>query len=132
MVVDTSAVIALLQQEDEAPVIARALESAPLRLFSAVSALEAGIRATSRKGEWGRQQLDALIAAAGLEVVPFDAEQALIAREAFDRYGKGRHPAALNFGDCAVYALAASRGLPLLFKGADFALTDIESASPPA
>ena len=72
--------------------------------------------------------LDALIGRAKIEIVPFDAEQAAIARAAFLKYGKGRHPAALNFGDCAAYALAKSKGAPLLYKGADFAKTDIVSA----
>jgi len=73
--------------------------------------------------------LDALIGRAKIEIVPFDAGQAAIARAAFQKYGKGRHPAALNFGDCASYALAKSKGAaPLLYKGADFAKTDIVSA----
>jgi ribonuclease VapC len=72
--------------------------------------------------------LDALIGRAKIEIVPFDAGQAAIARAAFLKYGKGRHTAALNFGDCAAYALAKSRNIPLLYKGADFAKTDIVSA----
>ena len=70
----------------------------------------------------------ALIGRAKIEIAPFDAGQAGIARAAFLKYGKGRHPAALNFGDCASYALAKSKGAPLLYKGADFAKTDIVSA----
>ena len=130
MVVDTSAVMALLEDEADADAITQALEQADERLLSAVSLLEAGMLATSRKGAAGRQQLDALIAAAEFEVVAFDAEQAWVACLAFERYGKGRHPAALNVGDCAVYALAATRALPLLFKGQDFACTDLVSAWP--
>jgi ribonuclease VapC len=128
IVVDTSAVLAILQLEPEAPTFAHAVESASERLISAVSVLEAGIVSLARRGQPGVQALETFIAAAEFDVVAFDAEQALIARGAFGRYGKGRHPAGLNFGDCASYALAASRGLPLLFKGADFAKTDIAPA----
>lgn len=125
MVVDTSAIMAVLQREPEADAIAETLEVADIKLISTVSVLEAGIVAHSRKGQTGGQELDALLAAAGLETVAFDLEQASVARSAFLRYGKGRHPASLNFGDCAVYALAATQGLPLLFKGAGFSRTDL-------
>jgi len=74
-------------------------------------------------------ELDELIAQAGLEVVPQDAAQVGLARQAFLQFGKGRHPAALNFGDCAAYALAKARSLPLLFKGEDFARTDLTAAA---
>ncbi len=126
MVVDTSVVLAILQQEEDAQAHAALIEAAETRLISAVSVLEAGILAQSRKGDEGAQALDAFLAAAALEVVPFDLEQSVLAREAFDRFGKGRHAANLNFGDCAVYALAASRAEPLLFKGEDFSATDLE------
>lgn len=128
MVVDSSAVLAILQREAEADRLTAALETAAERLISAVSVLEIGILALSRKGERGVAHADAFLAAVGLEIVAFDREQAAVAREAFARYGKGRHPAGLNFGDCAAYALAATRGLPLLFKGQDFARTDIRPA----
>lgn len=108
------------------------LEDASVRLMSAVSVLEAGILAESRKGEEGALELDAFIGAAALEVVAFDREQAAVAREAFRRYGKGRHLANLNFGDCAVYALAACWAEPLLFKGDDFVATDLEACVPAA
>lgn len=127
MVIDTSAVMTILQREPEARALAQAIEAANVRLISAVSVLEAGILSESRKGEEGARELDAFIAAAALEVVSFDNEQAAVARDAFARYGKGRHAASLNFGDCAVYALAATRASPLLFKGADFAATDLEA-----
>jgi ribonuclease VapC len=126
MVIDTSAVMAILQSEPEARKFSEAIETAALRLISAVSILEAGILVESRKGEDGAWELDTLVAAAALEVVPFDNEQAAVARNAFVRYGKGRHAARLNFGDCAVYALATTRALPLLFKGEDFAATDLD------
>lgn len=105
------------------------MEEASERLIS-VSVLEAGIVSLSRRGESGVERLESFIATAELDVVAFDAEQCRAAREAFARYGKGRHPAGLNFGDCASYALAATRALPLLFKGADFAQTDIAAALP--
>jgi len=125
MVIDTSAVLAILQLELEADELAHAIEEASERLISAVSVLEAGIISLSRRGRGGVQRLESFINTAELEVVAFDGEQCLVAREAFARYGKGRHRAGLNFGDCASYALAATRALPLLFKGNDFAHTDI-------
>jgi ribonuclease VapC len=131
MVVDSSAVMAILQGEPESARLTEAIESAAERLISAVSVLEIGILALSRKGERGVAHADALLAAVGLEIVAFDREQAAVAREAFARYGKGRHAAALNFGDCAAYALAAARGLPLLYKGGAFARTDIRPALAP-
>jgi ribonuclease VapC len=129
MVVDTSAVLAILQLEPEAERFAHALEQAAERLISSVSVLEAGIISVSRRGQAGVRGLDSFIAIAELKVVPFDAEQAGVARDAFSRYGKGRHAASLNFGDCAAYALAATRALPLLYKGEDFSKTDVSSAS---
>lgn len=128
IVVDTSAVIAILRREPEVDVYMRAIAAAERRLISAVSVLEAAMviaGTTGGAGSWG--PLDALVADV-LEVVPFDADQEVRARQAFVRFGRGRHPAALNFGDCAAYALAATRGAPLLFKGADFTKTDLTSA----
>ena len=128
MVVDSSALIAILLGESEAPALARLILKAPGACISAVSVLETGIVAATLRGTDGVQCVDDLIADAGIEIIPFDAEQAVIARSAFERFGRGRHPARLNFGDCAAYALAASRAEPLLFKGGDFALTDIGRA----
>lgn len=125
MVIDTSAVLAILQREPESERFAASIEADPIRLISAVSMLEAGMIAEVRKGETGALELDNVILRGQFQTVPFDAEQANIARLAFRRFGKGRHPAGLNFGDCAVYALASTRGEPLLFKGEDFAKTDI-------
>jgi ribonuclease VapC len=125
MVIDTSAVLAILQREPESERFAASIEADPIRLISAVSMLEAGMIAEVRKGETGALELDNVILRGQFQIVPFDAEQANIARLAFRRFGKGRHPAGLNFGDCAVYALASTRGEPLLFKGEDFAKTDI-------
>lgn len=131
MVIDTSALMAVLLQEPDAARIAQALESAASRLLSAATLLEASIVLESRKGEAGGRELDLLLYRGEIEVVPVDQDQAEAARVAWRRFGKGRHPAALNYGDCFAYALARTRGLPLLFCGNDFAQTDIERAGPP-
>jgi len=127
MVIDTSALIALLRLEPEAEAFAQAIEDDPRRLVSAVTKLEARMVALGRFGPAAAADLDALIAAIGPAVIPFDDHHADIARDAFAKYGKGRHVAALNFGDCAVYALAMSEAEPLLFKGTDFGATDVEA-----
>jgi len=124
--VDTSAIVAILRLEPEAEAFVDALAEADRCLVSAVSSLEAAMvlaRSLDGPAAWG--PLDELLASAGMEVVPFDAAQAVRAREAFLRFGKGRHPAGLNFGDCAAYAVAAMHSAPLLFKGADFTKTDL-------
>lgn len=126
MVVDTSAILAILQLESEAEDFARALEESTVRLVSPVSLLEAAIIVQSRKGMEGPRELDAFLSESRMEVVAFDAEQADIARHAYSTFGKGRHRAGLNLGDCAVYALSRTSGEPLLFKGQDFARTDVE------
>lgn len=131
MVIDISATMAVLQRELEAQAFAQAIEADPVRLISAVSVLEAGMLVEARKRAAGALELDNFLLRSQLEVVPFDAEQAQVARLAFRRYGRGRHPAGLNFGDCAVYALARTRGERLLFKGEDFARTDVEKAIEP-
>lgn len=128
MVIDTSAVVALLSMEPEAPRIAAALESDPNRLISAATLVEAGIVIESRYGPAGARELDLLLAKAGFAVESVTAEQADLAREAWRRYGKGRHSAGLNYGDCFSYALAKVKGEPLLFKGEDFPHTDITVA----
>lgn len=128
MVIDTSALLAILLNERQAEALALAIERAPLRLLSAASLLEASIVIESRKGEAGGRELDLLLYRAAIEVVVVDRDQAEIARDAWRRFGKGRHPAALNYGDCFAYALAKSRRLSLLFLGKDFGSTDIESA----
>ena len=124
--VDTSALIAILRREPEADRFIRAISTASGCVLSAVSDMEASIVLAGRHGSstaWF--SLDELVAAAAMAIVPHDAELALAAREAFLRFGKGRHPAALNLGDCAAYAVAKNRSLPLLFKGNDFPATDI-------
>jgi ribonuclease VapC len=91
--------------------------------------VETSIIIESRHGAEGLRDLDALIAKAGVEVVPVDVEQAHIARTAFSQFGRGRHPAGLNYGDCFSYALAKSLGEPLLFKGEDFSQTDLTAVA---
>lgn len=125
MVIDTSGLLAILLGENEAAAFARAIAAEPRRLLSAVSALEAAIVIETKKGPPGGRELDLLIHRAGIEVVPMTADQVDLAREAYRRFGKGRHPAGLNLGDCCAYALARQSGAPLLFKGSDFARTDI-------
>ncbi|MEQ9331130.1 type II toxin-antitoxin system VapC family toxin [Thalassobaculum sp.] len=124
--IDTSAIVAILRLEPEAASFVDAVSESDRCLVSAVSSLEAAmVLARSIGGPAAWEPLDEMLASPGMEVVPFDAAQVARAREAFLRYGKGRHPAGLNFGDCAAYALAATRGVPLLFKGDDFAKTDL-------
>ena len=101
------------------------IENAAVRLISAVSVLEAGILAEARKGEQGANELNSFLLRAHLKVVAFDEDQVHLARLAFRRYGRGRHAAALNLGDCVAYALARSTAEPLLFKGDDFSRTDV-------
>ena len=127
MVIDTSALIALLNMEPESARLAVALESDATRLISAATVVEAGLVIESRFGAVGGRELDLLIAKAGLWIESVTAEQADAAREAWRRYGKGRHSAGLNFGDCFSYALAKVTGEPLLFKGNDFTHTDISA-----
>ena len=131
MVIDTSAIIAVLLSEANATSIARAIESGSPRLLSAANFLEASIVIESRKGEAGGRELDLLLYRAEIEVVAVDQDQAEIARLAWRRFGKGRHPAGLNYGDCFAYALAKTRRLPLLFQGNDFSQTDIAGVPPP-
>ncbi len=128
MVVDTSAIVALLGMEPEAARIAAALEADPVRLISAATLVEAGIVIESRYGPAGGREFDLLVAKAGLSVEAVSTGQAEVAREAWRRFGKGRHAASLNFGDCFAYALSRVTGEPLLFKGQDFAQTDVLAA----
>ncbi len=129
IVVDSSALIAILRWEPEAEPFARAISAAEGSLLSAVSLLETSMVLAGRvDGDAAWLGLDALITRAAMVVVPHDAELAAAAREAFLRYGKGRHRAGLNLGDCASYALAKVRRLPLLFKGDDFSKTDLIAA----
>jgi ribonuclease VapC len=128
MVIDTSALAAIFFGEPEGPDFLRAIVQADTRLLSAATALEMGIVLEARQGESAGREFDLFTVRAGLQVVAFDAEQADLARSAWRKYGKGRHPAGLNFGDCFAYALAQRTGEPLLAKGSDFAATGIALA----
>src|ERR1700737_2191702 len=120
MVIDTSALLAILQDEPERSSFSEALEMAEVRSISTASFVEISMIIESRYGADGVRALDLLIAKALIALEAVDVAQAPLARQAFRQYGKGRHPAGLNFGDCFSYALARSRGEPLLFKGKDF------------
>jgi ribonuclease VapC len=129
IVVDTSAVVAMLQDEPERAAFAAIVARAHRRVVSTVSLLEAGMVAFGRRGATGLLALDQLVTDTELEIVPFDDTQRRLALAAFSRYGKGVNPVArLNFGDCAVYALAKGMNAPLLFKGDDFTAIDLLSA----
>lgn len=128
MVIDTSAVVAILLDEAERASFNRRIEAADTTLMSSATLVEVSIVIEARFGAEGLRALDRFIELARIEVREFDAEQARVARDAWSRFGKGRHPAALNFGDCFSYALARTQALPLLFKGGDFAATDITPA----
>jgi ribonuclease VapC len=125
MVIDSSALVALLLAEAGAENIARAIAADPRRLMSAFSALEAGIVIEAKKGEAAGRELDLLMHRAGIDVVVMDRGQVELARSAYRSYGTGRHPAGLNIGDCCSYALSRFTGEPLLFVGEDFAKTDV-------
>jgi ribonuclease VapC len=126
IVIDSSAVITIIALERGFETYVEAVELNDVRLLSAANYLECAIVLTRRTGR--RLRLDEWIDRFNVEVVPVDFAQARLAADAFARYGRGQHPARLNFGDCFAYALAASRTLPLLYKGTDFGLTDIVSA----
>jgi ribonuclease VapC len=127
MVLDTSALIAILQNEPECSSFASAIEAADSRSLSAACFVEASMIMESRFGPAGVRDFDLLLSKADIALVPVDVDQSHIAREAFRRFGKGRHAAGLNFGACFAYALARSLGEPLLFKGRDFSQTDVEA-----
>ena len=130
MVIDTSALLAILFQEPEAERFARAIVGAARRLISAGTLLETGIVLQARHGDEGARDLDLLVLKLGMEVAPVTERQVGLARRAYRQYGKGqRHPAGLNVGDCFAYALSRDTGEPLLFKGEDFARTDVETAA---
>src|ERR1700726_2483583 len=125
MVIDTSALAAIFFAEPERTTFLHAITAAASRLVSAASVLETGIVLEGRQGEAAGREFDLFVVRANLQIVAVDAEQADVARSAWRKYGKGRHQAALNFGDCFSYALAKFSGEPLLAKGTDFSLTDI-------
>jgi ribonuclease VapC len=128
MIVDTSALIAILFEEPEGHLFDVAILNTEDSRISSASYLEAAMVLLARRGADGVRALDLLILRSGIEIVSFTESHARLARFAFEHYGKGRHPAKLNFGDCIAYALAKETGEELLFKGTDFALTDIAVA----
>src|ERR1700722_8553914 len=125
MVIDTSALVAIFLSEPERQSFLDDIIAAETRLVSAATVLEAGIVLEARRGESAGREFDLFVVRANLQIIPVDAEQADLARSAWRKYGKGRHPAGLNFGDCFSYALAKATGEPLLAKGTDFGLTDV-------
>jgi ribonuclease VapC len=125
MTIDTSALIAILFNEPERVEFVALIEKEERKVISTVSVLEASMVLEGRKSPEATMTMDLFLHRASIEVVPFDHDQLAIARLAFRRYGKGRHAAGLNVGDCAAYALALWSGEPLLFKGTDFAATDV-------
>jgi ribonuclease VapC len=128
MVLDSSAVLAVLFDEPERRAFTLSIERDPRRLMSAANVLESALVAEARRGEPAGRELDLLLHRADVQTMPVDAAQVELARSAWRRFGKGRHPAGLNFGDCFAYALAAASGEPLLCKGEDFPSTDIAIA----
>jgi ribonuclease VapC len=121
--------LAVLLNEPDADAFRRAIEADPVRLLSAATLLETAIVIEARVGDAGGRELDLLVHKAAIEVVAVDAGQADVARHAYRRFGKGRHVAGLNYGDCFAYALSQSVGEPLLFKGDDFSQTDVTPVS---
>ena len=128
MVIDSSALLAILFDEPERRQFNEKIEADEIRLISAASYLETAIIIDDRLGHEGARDLKLLMAEAEIEVVPVTIEQAEIAREAYRSYGRGNHPAGLNYGDCLAYALAKATQQALLFKGNDFGKTDIAAA----
>lgn len=129
MVLDTSAIVAILLNEPERERFIHQIETATIRRLSVANRVEATLVIEGRKRDAGRADLDLFLHEAEVEIVPVTLEQAEFACHAFRRYGRGRHPAGLNFGDVFAYALAKVTGEPLLFKGDDFDQTDIASAA---
>lgn len=128
MVIDSSALAAILFGEPEYRIFIEAIEGAGERLMSVANWVEVSIVVTTRHGAEGDLALQRFMERAGIEIVPLDLEQGKLAREAWQQFGKGRHPAGLNFGDCFAYALSRQRGQRLLYKGEDFSKTDISGA----
>ena len=128
MVVDSSAILAILFNEPERDRFAAALAQAGVRLMGSVNVLETAVVVSARKGPHGAREFDLLLHRAEIEVIAFTADHLRLARDAYQRYGKGRHPAGLNLGDCCAYALSRHTGESLLFKGNDFPQTDVAAA----
>lgn len=129
MIIDTSAIVAILREEADARLFAEAIEATPVRRISAATYVEIGAVIDGARDPVASRLVDSLLATAGIVVEPVTADQARIARDAYRDFGKGSgHPAGLNFGDCFAYALARATGEPLLFKGDDFSRTDVTAA----
>ncbi len=126
MVIDASAIVAILLGEPEAIALIHAIAEDTKRMVSVFTALECAVVMEARKGPAGVRELDLLFHEGSVEQIHMDTEQVAIARDAYRRFGKGRHPAQLNIGDCCSYALAVQTGEPLLFKGDDFSKTDVK------
>jgi ribonuclease VapC len=125
MVIDTSAILAILQREPERRSFLEAIEAADSTRMSVASFVETSIVIESRYGSEGLRDLDRFISRGSIELIPVDSEQGQLARSAFSRFGKGRHRAGLNYGDCFSYAAAINLGEPLMCKGDDFIHTDV-------
>lgn len=128
MIVDASAILAVLFEEPEKNGFRDLMLMRTELAMSPVNYLEAAVRADDKRHPKKGAELDSLLKALGITIAAVDARQALLAREAYQRFGKGNHPARLNLGDCFAYALAKARGEPLLFKGDNFRQTDVEAA----
>lgn len=129
MIIDTSAIVAILRYEPDAPVLAKAIESASHRRISAANYVEAAAVVDSSRNPVANRRFDEFIDEAGIVIEPVTARQTRIARDAYRDFGRGSgHPARLNFGDCFAYALAKDMGEALLFKGEDFSRTDVAVA----
>jgi ribonuclease VapC len=126
MVIDTSALLAIFLGEPERKAFLDSIFRAETRMISAANVLETGIVLEARRGESAGREFDLFVVRTNLQIISLDSEQVEIARSAWRKYGKGRHPVGLNFGDCFAYALAKFTGEPLLAKGDDFAATDVE------
>lgn len=129
MIVDSSALVAILHDEPDAKLYSDAIDRAPVRRISAAGFVEVAAVVEAGRDPVAGRRYDDLLAAAGIVIEPVTERQAHIARAAYRDFGRGSgHPARLNFGDCFAYALAKEKGEPLLFKGSDFAHTDVEPA----
>lgn len=126
MVIDTSALVAILRNEPERAIFIEAIETADSRRMSTATFVEISMVIEATRGAEGLRDLDLFLTTAGIDLVAVDSEQAHMARRAFTRFGRGRHRAGLNYGDCFSYALAVVLGEPMLFKGDDFVHTDVE------
>jgi ribonuclease VapC len=128
VVVDSSALVAIILRENEQPIFEDLILRDPVAVMSVASVLEVTITLLGRRRDADAARLEETLSILAITAHAVDLQQGIIAREAFTRFGRGRHPAALNFGDCFAYALAKTRGEPLLFKGDDFSQTDIAPA----